>query len=412
MKTPSVNGARLTESLKSMARIGATQKGGVCRLAATTEDRDARHLFVDWAKRANCEINVDQVGNLFCRRRGRNGDLAPIILGSHLDSQPTGGKYDGAFGVLAALEVIRALNDNNIETLRPIEAVSWTNEEGSRFPPAMMGSAVFAGALKLSDALDTKDLDGCTLQESLSQIGYAGAVPCGERPVYAYFEAHIEQGPILETESKIIGVVEGIQGIRWFDCTIIGEEAHAGPTPMHARRDALTGAAHFVQRINTIAVQNKPHGRATVGQFRLFPNSRNVIPGKVFLTVDMRHPDPDVLASMGESLRTQFETTCKETKLSGDLEEIWYSPPTNFDPACVHTVERAAQLRQYSNMRIVSGAGHDAKYMADVCPTAMIFIPCKGGLSHNEMEDAEDVHLVAGTQVLFDAALIKAMEEE
>ena len=412
MKKPSVNGERLIESLETMARIGATEKGGVCRLAGTTEDGDARNLFVDWAKKANCDVTVDQVGNLFCQRRGRHPELSPVILGSHLDSQPTGGKYDGAFGVLAALEVIRALNDSNIETDRPIEAVSWTNEEGSRFPPAMMGSAVFTGALKLSDALSAKDLDGCTLQQSLDQIGYAGSMPCGNKPAHAYFEAHIEQGPILEAESKIIGVVEGIQGIRWFDCTLVGEEAHAGPTPMPARRNALSGAAHLVQQIEAIANDHEPNGRTTVGQFQVFPNSRNVIPGRVCFTVDMRHPDPNSLVSMKDSLQAQFKLTCEKTKLEGKLEEIWYSPPTHFEQTCIEDVERAALLHQYSNMRIISGAGHDAKYMAEVCPTAMVFIPCKDGLSHNELEDAADDHLIAGAQVLLEVALTKAMETE
>ena len=407
---PDVNGPRLLESLRLMARIGATAKGGVCRLAATQEDGEARDLLAVWAKQANCRTEIDEIGNLFCRRPALNNDLSPVLLGSHLDSQPTGGKYDGAFGVLAALEVIRSLNDSQIETHRPIEAVSWTNEEGSRFPPAMMGSGVFTGALDLADSLTTTDLEGCTLQTSLDQIGYAGNVPCGHRAVHAYFEAHIEQGPILETESKIVGVVEGIQGIRWFDCTIIGEEAHAGPTPMAARRDALTSATHIIQGIRSIAERNSPHGRATVGQFQLFPNSRNVIPGKVSFTIDLRHPDPEVLSSMATSIAVLVQSTVPEMGLEGTLEEIWYSPPTRFDPATVDMVERAAQLRQYSNMRIISGAGHDAKYMADICPTAMIFIPCKDGLSHNELEDATDDHLIAGTQVLLDAVLMNVME--
>ena len=329
-----------------------------------------------------------------------------------MDSQPTGGKYDGAYGVLAALEVVRALNDKEIQTLRPIEVVSWTNEEGSRFAPAMMGSGVFAGALALSTALNSEDTNGLKLSNSLARIGYDGDAPCGGRPIHAYFEDHIEQGPILEAKGKTIGVVEGIQGIRWFNCTIIGKEAHAGPTPMSARRDALVGAARLIEQINDIAIANAPDGRTTVGQLQLFPNSRNVIPGQVHFTVDMRHPTPEALTEMAHSMHRTFDDTCKNSNLKGNLEEIWYSPPTAFDPACVDIVERAAHSRGLACLRITSGAGHDAKYMADVCPTAMIFIPCKDGLSHNELEHAAEDHLIAGNQVLLDAAFEKAMEPE
>lgn len=412
MHTPEVDADRLIESLASMAQIGATKKGGVCRLAATDEDRDARDLLVTWGKNADCEITIDHIGNLFCRRSGDRDILAPVLIGSHLDSQPTGGKYDGTYGVLAALEVVRALNDKQIQTLRPIEVVSWTNEEGSRFAPAMMGSGVFAGALTLSAALDSQDTNGLKLGNSLARIGYDGDVPCGGRPIHAYFEAHIEQGPILEVEGKTIGVVEGIQGICWFDCTIIGQEAHAGPTPMSARRDALVGAARFIEQINDIAIANAPDGRTTVGQLQLFPNSRNVIPGEVRFTVDMRHPAASRLLAMADSLRAAFDSVCKDNALKGNLEQIWYSPPTAFDPACVNIVERAAHSRKHPYLRITSGAGHDAKYMADICPTAMIFIPCKDGLSHNELEDAAENHLIAGGQVLLDSAFEKAMEPE
>ena len=313
---------------------------------------------------------------------------------------------------MAALETIRAMNQNKVRTLRPIELVSWTNEEGSRFAPAMMGSGVFAGALTLSAALDSRDTSGLTLGNSLTRIGYNGTAPCGGRPIHAYFEAHIEQGPILESEHKTIGVVEGIQGIRWFDCTLKGTEAHAGSTPMSARRDALVGAAEFIGHINKIAMEHAPSGRATVGEFQLYPNSRNVIPGSVQFTIDMRHPDSDILSKMALAMHTTFKAVCSNTGLEGNLEEIWYSPPTSFDSVCVDTVERAAHSRGYTSKRITSGAGHDAKYMADICPTAMIFIPCKDGLSHNELEDAEDNDLIAGGQVLLDAAFEKAMEPE
>ncbi len=412
MKPPSVDSNRLIDSLALMAQVGATEKGGVRRIAATDEDREGRDLLVTWAKKEDCKISIDQIGNLFCRLDGQNDRLAPVLIGSHLDSQPTGGKYDGAYGVMAGLETIRAMNQNKVRTLRPIELVSWTNEEGSRFAPAMMGSGVFAGALTLSAALDSRDASGHTLGNSLTRIGYNGTVPCGGRPIHAYFEAHIEQGPILESEHKTIGVVEGIQGIRWFDCRLKGTEAHAGSTPMSARRDALVGAADFIGHINKIAMEHTPDGRATVGEFQLYPNSRNVIPGSVQFTIDMRHPDSDILSKMAVGMDTTFKAVCSNTGLEGNLEEIWYSPPTSFDSACIDTVERAAHARGYTSRRITSGAGHDAKYMADICPTSMIFIPCKDGLSHNELEDAEDNDLIAGGQVLLDAAFEKAMELE
>ena len=412
MNPPTIDGKRLIDSLALMAQVGATEKGGVRRIAATDEDREGRDLLVTWAKREGCKIAIDQIGNLFCRLAGQSNGLDPVLIGSHLDSQPTGGKYDGAYGVLAALETIRALNQNKIRTLRPIELVSWTNEEGSRFAPAMMGSGVFAGALTLSEALDSQDTRGLTLGNSLASIGYNGTTPCGDRTIYAYFEAHIEQGPILESEHKTIGVVEGIQGIRWFNCTLKGTEAHAGSTPMSARRDALIGAANFIGRINKIAMEHAPDGRATVGEFQLYPNSRNVIPGWVHFTVDMRHPASEILSEMAVGMATTFKAVCAGSGLEGKLEEIWYSPPTSFDSVCVDLVERTAHSRGYTSQRITSGAGHDAKYMADICPTAMIFIPCKDGLSHNELEDAKDDHLIAGGQVLLDAAFEKAMEPE
>ena len=406
-----VDGTRLWASLMDMARIGATAKGGVCRLALTEVDRAGRDTFVRWAEAAGCAVTVDAIGNIFARRAGRDEALAPVLVGSHLDSQPTGGKFDGAYGVLAALEVVRTLNDARLETLRPIEAVSWTNEEGSRFAPAMMGSGAFAGALPLADMLARTDAEGSiTVGAALASIGYDGAAPAAPRPVHAYFEAHIEQGPILEAAHTAIGVVTAIQGIRWFDCRIEGMEAHAGPTPMAARRDALLGAARLVERVRAIALDHAPDGRGTVGEFRVHPGSRNVIPGRVELSVDLRHPDAGALAAMAAALGEAVAAVLADSGLGGALEQIWYSPPTAFDAACVDAVRRAAAEVGAAHRDITSGAGHDAKYLADICPAAMVFIPCKGGISHNEIEDADPAHVAAGCEVLLRAVLEKAEE--
>lgn len=406
-----IDGERLWTSLMELAEIGATEKGGVCRLALSDVDKAGRDLFVQWCEAAGCTVTVDRIGNIFARRPGRDDSLPAVMSGSHLDSQPTGGKFDGAYGVLAALEAVRALNDAGVETLRPIEIVSWTNEEGSRFPPAMMGSGVYAGAFGLEETLAETDEDGAvTVGAELERIGYAGSAPVGGRPVHAYFEAHIEQGPILEAEEKVIGVVTAIQGIRWFDCRITGMEAHAGPTPMDVRKDALLGAARLVDRINRIALDHGPEGRTTVGTFRIHPGSRNVIPGSVDLSVDMRHPDADALAAMAAALQQAVDAVCAEIGLDGALDEIWYSPPTPFDPTCVDAVRRAAADLGGSHRDITSGAGHDAKYMADLGPTAMVFIPCKDGISHNEIESAEPEHITAGGNVLLRALIDKAQE--
>jgi N-carbamoyl-L-amino-acid hydrolase len=408
-----INPDRLWRSLMELAEIGATDKGGVCRLALSDVDRAGRDLFTQWAEGAGCTVTVDRLGNMFARRPGRDNSLAPVMSGSHLDSQPTGGKYDGAYGVLAALEAVRALNDAGVETLRPIEIVSWTNEEGSRFAPAMMGSGVFAGLLDLETTLAETEQNGiATVAGELDRIGYAGEADVGGRPIHAYFEAHIEQGPILEAEDTVIGVVTAIQGIRWFDCRIEGMDAHAGPTPMGARKDALLGASRLVDRINRIALDHAPDGRSTVGTFKIQPGSRNVIPSIVDLTIDMRHPDGDALAAMAAELQNAFDEVREEAGLGGSLEEIWYSPPTPFQADCVDAVRRAAGEIGESFRDITSGAGHDAKYMADICPAAMVFIPCKDGISHNEIESAEPDHIAAGCNVLLRAMVERSMDPE
>lgn len=406
-ETIRIDGQRLWASLMEMAKIGATEKGGVCRLALTDVDKAARDLFVRWCEEAGCTVTIDRMGNIFGRREGRRPELPPVMTGSHIDSQPTGGKFDGIYGVLSGLEVIRALNDANAETEAPIEVSAWTNEEGSRFAPAMVSSGVFAGVFDLEYGLSRADLDGKTMGEELKRIGYAGEHPVG-KPVRAFFEAHIEQGPILEAEKKTIGVVTDAQGQRWYECTFTGQEAHAGPTPMATRRDALVGAARVIDAVNRIGLENAPLACATVGLVEVFPNSRNTIPGRVFFTIDLRHPDADTLSRMDAALRGAIETIAGDIGLETQLEQIWYSPPVPFDRECVAAVRAAAERHGYPHRDIVSGAGHDACYIARVAPTAMIFIPCEGGISHNEIEAATPEDAAAGCQILLEAMLSRA----
>ncbi len=398
-----VNEARLWDSLMEMAKIGATEKGGVCRIALTDLDREGRDLFVKWCKDAGCTISVDQMGNIFARRPGKNNDLPPVMTGSHLDSQPTGGKFDGVYGVLAGLEVVRTLNDFGIETDAPVEVAVWTNEEGSRFAPAMVASGVFAGVFNLDYGLSRADLDGKTMGEELKRIGYAGDLPVGGRPIGAYFEAHIEQGPILEAETKTIGVVTHAQGQRWYEVNVIGQDAHAGPTPMERRKDALVGAARMVGEVNRIGLAHKPFGRATVGLLNPIPNSRNVIPGKVFFTIDFRNPNEDALTAMDAEMRASLAKIAEEQGLEIEITQIWHSPVVTFHEKCVGAVRNATQRLGFSNMEIVSGAGHDACYINRVAPTGMIFIPCEDGISHNEIENAAPADCAAGCNVLLHA---------
>lgn len=402
-----IDGDRLWKSLMEMAEHGATDKGGVCRLALTDVDKAARDLFVQWCEAAGCAVTVDKMGNIFGRREGKNPDLPPVMTGSHIDSQPTGGKYDGILGVLAGLEVIRALNDADVQTEAAVEVSAWTNEEGSRFAPAMVASGVFAEVFTLDYGLSRADLDGKTMGEELERIGYAGDEPMG-KPVKAFFELHIEQGPILENEDKTIGVVTDAQGQRWYECTFVGQEAHAGPTPMATRRDALVGTARVIEAVNRIGLEHAPLACATVGLVEVFPNSRNTIPGRVFFAIDFRHPDADTLAAMDEKIRAVVAEVAEELKLETEFEQIWHSPPVHFDPDCVAAVRGAADELGYAHRDIVSGAGHDACYISRVAPTSMVFIPCADGISHNEIESATPEHVAAGCQVLLQAMLERA----
>lgn len=404
----SINGQRLWQSLMDLARIGSTPKGGNCRLALTELDGQGRDLVTGWMREAGMTVRVDQVGNIFARRAGRNNDLAPVMTGSHIDTQPTGGKFDGCYGVLAGLEVMRTLNDAGIQTEAPLEVAIWTNEEGSRFVPVMMGSGVFAGKFTLETALSARDAQGICVRDELAAIGYAGTDPVGGRPVDAYFEAHIEQGPILEHEEKTIGVVTGSLGLRWYDITVTGMEMHAGPTPMPIRRDALFAASFLVQTVINIANAHQPHGRGTVGEIHAHPGSRNVIPGQVRFTADLRHEDEATLTRMDQQWRRACDDIAVAHGVQVELKDVQYFRPTPFDPDLVDKVRRGAASRGLPAMNIVTGAGHDAVYMAAVAPTAMIFVPCKDGISHNEIEDAQPEHLEAGCNVLLDAMVARA----
>jgi N-carbamoyl-L-amino-acid hydrolase len=408
LNTLAIDGQRLWQSLMDLAVIGTTDKGGNCRLALTELDGEGRNLVVSWMEQAGLKISVDQIGNIFGRRDGRDNTLAPVMTGSHIDTQPTGGKFDGCYGVLAGLEIMRTLNDNGVMTEAPLELAIWTNEEGSRFVPVMMGSGAFAGKFPLETALNACDLKGKTVRDELRAIGYAGPAPVGGRPLGAYFEAHIEQGPILEKEQKVIGVVTGSLGVRWYDVTVTGMEMHAGPTPMEVRKDALFVATHLMQQVILIANANQPHGRGTVGAVQVYPGSRNVIPGKVSFTVDLRHEDVAVLNSMDARWRTACTTVERAFGLAVELKDVQYFPPTPFDSDLVQLVRESASAADLSHMDIVTGAGHDAVYIATVAPTAMIFVPCKDGVSHNEIEDAKPEHLAAGCQVLLGAMLASA----
>jgi len=404
-----IDGSRLWDSLMEMAKIGATPKGGVCRLALSDLDRQGRDLFISWCKAAGCTVSVDRVGNIFARRPGRDPAKPAIMTGSHLDTQPTGGKFDGIFGVLAGLEVLRTLNDRGVTTEAPIELAVWTNEEGSRFSPAMMGSGVYAGVFPEAEVMAKRDVDGKSFGDELRRIGYAGADAPGERKVAAYYEAHIEQGPILEAEGKTIGVVTAAQGQRWYEITVTGQEAHAGPTPMRRRKDALVGAARMVEVVNRIGHAH-PLACATVGFMQVSPNSRNTIPGRVFFTVDFRHPEDATLTAMDRTLRADCGKIAADAGLAVEIKEFWYFPPTPFAAPLVEAVRGGAQRLGYSHMDIVSGAGHDAVYMARVAPTAMIFVPCEDGISHNEVENAKPADLEAGCNVLLHAILAAAGE--
>jgi len=403
-----INGPRLWDTLMELAKIGATPKGGVCRLTLTDLDKQGRDLVLAWAKQADLTVTIDKIGNGFMRRAGRNNALPPIVTGSHIDTQPTGGKFDGNYGVLAGLEVVRTLNDLGIQTEAPIEVAFWTNEEGSRFVPVMMGSGVFAKAFTLEHAYAATDLEGKTVGEELKRIGYIGEQEPGDHPIGAYFETHIEQGPVLEDNDVTIGVVQGVLGIRWFDCTVTGMEAHAGPTPMALRKDAMQVSTHIMQEVVACALRHAPHGRGTVGMVQVHPNSRNVIPGRVKFSIDLRNATDALVDQMADEVKAFAAKVARDSGLNVKVELVSSYPAQVFHPDCVDAVARAAKKLGYSNMPAVSGAGHDAVYMAKLAPSGMIFIPCKDGISHNEIESAKPQHITAGCNVLLHAMLERA----
>jgi beta-ureidopropionase / N-carbamoyl-L-amino-acid hydrolase len=404
MQNLQIDSERLWDTLMETARIGGTQKGGICRLTLTDLDRQVRDWFKAHCEALGCTVTVDEVGNMFALRPGRRSDVAPIAIGSHLDTQPTGGKFDGALGVLGGLEVLKTLHDLGYETNAPLLLVNWTNEEGSRFAPAMLGSGVFAGVFDRAYADSRADRQGVTFADAIEAIGYRGATKAGAVPMGAMFELHIEQGPILEAEHKVIGIVQGVQGMRWYEATFTGQEAHTGSTPMQLRRNALLGAARLVEAVDRIA-KAKPPAVGTVGLMEVKPNSRNVIPGEVFMTIDLRHPDDAVLDAMESDLGKAVTTIKSETGLDADWKRIWESPPVAFNADCIACVREGAAKAGLPAREIISGPGHDAAYIARVAPTTMIFVPCEKGISHNEAESTTREQCAAGVQVLLNAVL-------
>lgn len=397
---------RLWASLMTLAQLGATARGGVRRLALTELDAQARALVTGWLSEAGCTLQCDAIGNLYAIRPGTDPQAPPVAMGSHIDTQPNGGRFDGQYGVLAGLEVLRTLNDAGITTRRPLAVAIWTNEEGTRFQPVMMGSGVYAGAFGLDHCLAQTDGEGTSVAQALTAIGAAGTDPA---PAFdAYFEAHIEQGPILENEHKVIGVVESALGQRWFDVVIEGQDAHAGPTPIALRRDALLAAAHLTVAVREIAATHPDYARGTVGRMIVSPNSRNVIPGRVEMSIDLRNARAATLDAMTAAVQAAAARLATEHGVSITLEQTAHFEPCAFDASMLAAIEATAVAYGYPNMRLASGAGHDAVYVARRCPTAMIFVPCERGISHNEIENADPLHLHAGANVLLHAVLARA----
>ena len=404
-KNMKIDGDRLWQSLMAMAEIGPGVAGGNNRQALTDADGEARHLFQQWCEDAGLTMSLDQMGNMFGRREGTDPDALPIMVGSHLDTQPTGGKYDGVLGVLAGLEIIRSLNDLDIKTKHPIEVVNWTNEEGCRFSPPMLSSGVFAGVYDLNWAYDRTDADGQRFGSEIERIGWIGEEQVGAHPLKAYFELHIEQGPILEDADIPIGIVTHGQGLVWTRITLTGKESHAGSTPMDRRVNAGLGMAQIIASVDEIAQHYAPDARATVGQCDVYPNSVNVIPGQAILTVDMRHPDQQQLNAMVKDLYAHAQKIAANIGLEIIFEELSNIAPITFDETCLDHLRHAAEIFDYPYLDLISGAGHDAFWVSKVAPSAMIMCPCVGGLSHNEAEDITPAWATASTDVLCHAVL-------
>lgn len=403
-----IDSARLWGTIHETAQFGATPKGGVRRLTLSAEDKQVRDWFRKACEAAGLEVRVDALGSMFALRKGRDMTRPPVGLGSHLDTQPTGGKFDGVLGTLAALEVVRTLNDAGIETDAPICIVNWTNEEGSRFAPAMMASAAYVGDFTTDDILSRKDAQGVTVAEALDSIDYRGDAPVGSQKLGCFVELHIEQGPILEAEHKTVGVVDSGQGVLWYDGRITGFESHAGSTPMPLRRDALATLSEIVLAMETIAKTNGPNAVGTVGETVIAKPSRNVIPGEVAFTVDCRSADDGIMNALDRDLRAAVAEIAARRKVEVKLDLIWRKPPTHFNSKLVDAVENAARALGYSHRRITSGAGHDACNLNTKIPAAMVFVPCKDGVSHNELEDATQADCAAGANVLMHTVLALA----
>jgi N-carbamoyl-L-amino-acid hydrolase len=396
---------RLWDSLMEMAKIGPGVAGGNNRQTLTDDDAKGRELFSQWCADAGMTMGVDSMGNMFATRPGADPDALPVYMGSHLDTQPTGGKYDGVLGVLGALEVVRTMNDLDVKTKHPIVITNWTNEEGTRFAPAMLASGVFAGKHDQEWAYDRQDAEGKKFGDELKRIGWVGDEPVGARKMHAMFELHIEQGPILEAEGKDIGVVTHGQGLRWIECTFTGKESHTGSTPMAMRKNAGRGLALITELVHEIAMKNQPNAVGAIGHIDVYPNSRNIIPGKVVCTVDMRTHLLDKLNTMVDEFNMRAPKLCAEIGVEFSCEIVGQFDPPAFDENCIGAIRNAAQELGYSHMDIVSGAGHDACWINDVAPTAMIMCPCVDGLSHNEAEEISKEWAQAGTDVLLHAVL-------
>jgi N-carbamoyl-L-amino-acid hydrolase len=398
-----INPERLWNSLMEMAKIGPGVAGGNNRQTLTDEDAEGRALFQSWCEAAGASMGLDQLGNMFARREGTDPDALPVYVGSHLDTQPTGGKYDGILGVLAGLEILRTLNDLDIRTKRPIVVVNWTNEEGARFAPAMLASGVFAGLHAQDWAENRVDAEGKRFGDELDRIGWRGDEPVGARQMHAFFELHIEQGPILEAEGVDIGVVTHGQGLRWTEVTLTGKDSHTGTTPMHLRHDAGLAMARIIDRVERIALDHAPRAVGSVGHIEVAPNSRNVIPGKAVFTVDQRSPDLEVLEAMVARMTSEAREICEGMGVEIGFETVGGFDPVTFDPECVSALRSAAERLGYSHRDIISGAGHDACWINRVAPTAMVMCPCVGGLSHNEAEEITRDWARAGAEVLMHA---------
>lgn len=405
MRNLEVNGGRLWGTIMETARFGGTPKGGIRRLSLSDSDREVRDWFVGSCREAGCDVTIDEVGNIFARRSGRDNTLPPIAVGSHLDTQPTGGKFDGVYGVLSGLEVVHALNDAGYETEAPLEVIDWTNEEGTRFSPPMLASGVFAGVFTREYAYARQDREGRSFEGELTRIGYRGNIRCPGQKPGAYFELHIEQGPVLEAENKEIGIVTRAQGMRWYDVNITGQDGQAGCVPMPLRHDAALACGRMIEAVNKIALDHAPSAVATVGMVEIRPNSRNVIPGFALVSVDIRHPDEAVLDAMEKELGEAVAAIAKASNVKAKLTPFWNSPGVRFNEACLGAIRTAVESLGLRYRVMTSGAGHDAIYIARIAPAAMIFVPCRGGVSHNEAEEITREQARNGANALLNAVI-------